>query len=170
MNNKTTGRVLPLITAVLLLALDLWTKQLAVTFLKNKAPIPLIPEILELQYLENHGAAFGILQNQKIFLVIFTGILLMVILFYYFKAPMEKKFTPFRFLAAAIVAGAIGNMLDRCRLDYVVDFIYFKPIDFPIFNVADIYVTCSVAIFAILILVYYKEEDLDFLFHPFKKQ
>ena len=62
-----------------------------------------------------------------------------------------------------IASGAIGNMIDRAAQDYVVDFIYFVLIDFPIFNVADIYVTGATAIFVIAILFYYKEEDFSFL-------
>ena len=61
------------------------------------------------------------------------------------------------------MAGAIGNMIDRAVRGYVVDFFYFRLIDFPIFNVADIYVTVTMILLLILILFYYKEEDLEFL-------
>ena len=64
---------------------------------------------------------------------------------------------------AAIAAGAAGNLYDRITLKYVRDFIYFSLIDFPVFNVADIYVTCSVFVLAFLIFFYYKEEDLQFI-------
>ena len=66
-------------------------------------------------------------------------------------------------LLSLIAAGAIGNMIDRIRFDYVVDFIYFVLINFPIFNVADIYVTVSTVILVILLLFVYKEEDLSFI-------
>ena len=62
-----------------------------------------------------------------------------------------------------ISAGAVGNMIDRVSQGYVVDFLYFKLINFPVFNVADIYVTVSVVCFAVLILFYYKEDDFSFL-------
>ena len=62
------------------------------------------------------------------------------------------------------VAGAIGNLIDRICQNYVVDFFYFKLIDFPIFNVADIYVTVAAIMFIVLCLFYYKEEDFEFLF------
>ena len=78
---------------------------------------------------------------------------------------MEKKFLPLRICAVLIMAGAYGNCIDRIRYGYVVDFFYFKLIDFPIFNVADIYVTVSVAAVIILLFFYYKEEDLDRVFH-----
>ena len=62
-----------------------------------------------------------------------------------------------------IAAGAIGNMIDRIRLNYVVDFIYFVLINFPIFNVADMYVTISTAVLVIMLLFVYKENDLSFI-------
>ena len=62
-------------------------------------------------------------------------------------------------------AGALGNFIDRVFRNYVVDFFYFKLIDFPVFNVADIYVTVGTFILAFLLLFYYKEEDLDRIFH-----
>ena len=65
-------------------------------------------------------------------------------------------------------SGAIGNFIDRVRFGYVRDFIYFKLINFPVFNVADCYVTISVAIFIVLILFVYKENEFDFL--SFKKK
>ena len=76
---------------------------------------------------------------------------------------------PLRAVALFIASGAVGNMIDRVALGYVVDFFYFELIDFPIFNVADIYVTCATIILAILILFYYKDEELDCLF-PKKKE
>lgn len=66
-------------------------------------------------------------------------------------------------LLSLIAAGAIGNMIDRIRLDYVVDFIYFVLINFPIFNVADIYVSVSTVALVILLLFVYKENDLNFI-------
>ena len=66
-------------------------------------------------------------------------------------------------IAVCILAGAWGNMIDRLRYAYVVDFFYFKLIDFPIFNVADIYVTTAVILLLVLVLFYYKEEELDFI-------
>ena len=62
-----------------------------------------------------------------------------------------------------VFAGAIGNFLDRLRLQYVIDFLYFELIDFPVFNVADCYVTIACASFAFLVFFYYKESDFEFL-------
>ena len=80
-----------------------------------------------------------------------------------------KQFHCLYYLCGTLTGGALGNMIDRIRLGYVVDFISFTLIDFPIFNVADIYVTCATIVLALLILFYYKEEELDCLF-PKKKE
>ena len=86
-----------------------------------------------------------------------------VIVYVLIKTPADKKYTILHVLLVLIAAGSIGNMIDRISQDYVVDFIYFVLIDFPIFNVADIYVTCAMAGLVILILFGYKEEDFAFL-------
>ena len=87
------------------------------------------------------------------------------IIWFYLHVPMTKKLLPLRICAVFIFSGAIGNFIDRLKLGYVVDFFYFKLIDFPVFNVADIYVTVGTFILAFLLLFYYKEEDLDRIFH-----
>ena len=72
---------------------------------------------------------------------------------------------PLKACIVAIAAGAIGNMIDRVRLGYVIDFFYFELIDFPIFNVADIYVTVAAFALVLLILFYYKEDEIDSFFN-----
>ena len=82
----------------------------------------------------------------------------------------DKKFWPIRLIAIAILAGAWGNMIDRMFYAYVVDFFYFKLIDFPIFNVADIYVSVGTAILVVLVLLYYKDEDMERLLEKKEKR
>lgn len=155
---------LELLAAILLLVgLDQYTKFLAVKHLKDQAEIALIPNVLYLQYLENRGAAFGIFQGQKWLLLGLTGLVILGVLYVLWKLPAESKFLPLKILCFFLVSGGLGNMIDRVRLDYVVDFIYFSPIDFPIFNVADIYVTVSMLLLLVLVMFYYKEEDFEFL-------
>lgn len=154
---------------VVLLSFDQYTKYLAIEYLKGGNDIILIDGVLELQYLENRGAAFGLLQNQKFFILFVGLIFLAILLFVLFKLPEHKKYNKLYYLAAAMTAGAIGNMIDRIRFDFVVDFIYFSLIDFPIFNVADIYITLSVIVLAIIVLFVYKEEDFEFLSFKQKK-
>lgn len=151
------------IAVALLTGFDQLTKFLAVENLKDKADIPLIPNVLYFQYLENRGAAFGIFQDQKIFLILLTSLILIGVCYVLWKIPADKKYIYLKLLCFLITAGGIGNLIDRIRLDYVIDFIYFSPIDFPIFNVADIYVSVGMILLFIVVLFYYKDEDFEFL-------
>lgn len=167
MNKEKKSRIIILLidalVAAVLLVLDQFTKHLAVVHLKDKSPYVIIDGVLELQYLENGGSAFGMLQNQKVF-ILFVGIVfLAVLLFFLLKLPEQKKFRIVHILLSVIIAGGIGNMIDRFRLDYVVDFISFVLINYPIFNVADIYVVVATIGLFILFLFVYKEKDLEFL-------
>jgi signal peptidase II len=153
------------IGTMLLVAFDQLIKYLVVIKLKGNSPYVLISGVFQLEYLENRGAAFGILQNQRVFFYICAALIALVVLYFYHRVPMESRFLPLRLCAVFIISGAIGNVIDRIRLNYVVDFLYFKLIDFPIFNVADIYVTLSAIALILLVCVYYKEEDLERIFH-----
>ena len=150
------------------MAIDQLTKYAAVQNLKGKPAIPLIDGILELNYLENRGAAFGLLQNQKNFFVLVAIVFLVVIFYVLVKAPKEKKYDKLNLLLMIIASGAVGNLIDRLRADYVVDFIYIVLIDFPIFNVADMYVTFSAALLVIQVLFVYGDNDFYFLSLPKK--
>jgi len=160
-NNKLRMWISGMITVIALVLLDQYTKMLAVKHLKDQADIPILKDIFELSYVENRGAAFGMMQNKQTFFIITTVVVLGLILWIFHTMPMEKKFIPGRVTLIFIVAGAVGNFIDRVSQGFVVDFLYFKLINFPVFNVADIYVTCAVFILAFLLLVYYKEEDID---------
>ena len=154
---------------VILVIADQLTKHLAVVRLKNQAAYNLINGILEFNYLENRGAAFGVLQNQKYFFVFVALIFIGVIVFVLIKVPTQKKYYSLNILLVMIAAGAVGNMIDRVRYDYVVDYIYLVCIQFPIFNVADIYVTTATVILVFQILFVYKTNDFNFLsFNPKK--
>ncbi|MDY4970296.1 MAG: signal peptidase II [Lachnospiraceae bacterium] len=146
---------------ILLIAADQLTKQLAVQYLYQNEPFEIIPGVFELHFLINKGAAFGIMQNHQYFFAAVTCAVLCVLVWVYGKTVSLPRFRPIRLLLILLMSGAVGNLLDRVRLGYVIDFFYFKLIDFPIFNVADCYVVVSVILLAVLILFVYKEEDLD---------
>ncbi len=163
MNKKVKMLLIDTVIAAVLLVLDQYTKKLAILYLKNNPPEVLIDGVLELQYLENRGSAFGMLQNQKFF-ILFVGIVfLMVILFFLFKLPAQKKYNIVHILLSVVIAGGIGNMIDRFRFDYVVDFISFILINYPIFNVADCYIVVAMIGLFILFVFVFKEKDLEFL-------
>ena len=160
---KQYGRCLvAVVLFAVLVCLDLMTKLWAQNTLPEK-PIILIQGVFELRYLENRGAAFGLLQNQRTFFIILTVIFLAAMVYVYMRIPSDKKFLPLRLLVIIVSAGAFGNFYDRLKLTYVRDFLYFSLIDFPIFNVADIYVTCSAVAFFILVVFVYKEDVLAFM-------
>lgn len=160
---KIVQLLIDLLAFIVLAALDQVTKFFAVKHLKDQPAIELIPGVFKLQYLENRGAAFGMLQNGKVFFVFAAVVMLTAIVFVLMKAPVSRKYRPWHVFLVMIGAGGIGNMIDRLRLDYVVDFFYFSLIDFPIFNVADIFVSVGTALFIIFILFFCKEEDLQFI-------
>lgn len=157
--SKAKSVLLAAVAVIFLLVFDQVTKYLASVKLKDQEPFVIIRNVFELQYLENRGAAFGIFQGKKMLFLILTAVFLIVLCYFYFRMIGERKFRPLQILMVFLAAGAIGNMIDRIWHNYVIDFFYFALIDFPIFNVADIYITVSCIIFLILFLFYYKEED-----------
>ena len=152
-----------IIAILILVFFDQFTKFLAVKYLKDQDAVKIIPKVLELNFLKNSGAAFGMLQNQKVFFILIAILVLLIIAYVIFRLPDDKKYNYINILLVMIASGAAGNMIDRVKQDYVVDFISFVIINFPVFNVADIYVTVATFVFIILFLFYYKEKDFDFL-------
>ena len=152
------------IGCVLLIILDQLTKLWVLDALRGQEPVTVLPGVFQLLYVENRGAAFGILQNKQWFFVIITVAVLAALLWVLPKIPAERHFLPLSLCLCFIAAGAVGNMIDRIFRGYVVDFLYFKLIDFPVFNVADIYVTTASFVLIILVIVLYREEDFDRIF------
>ncbi len=157
---KITSIIYSVILIVIFIILDQYTKSLAVTHLVE-GDIILIPGVLQLHYLENTGAAFSLLEGKQLLFAIITPILLVFLAYVLIRLPQNKKYTLLNYIIIFVIAGAIGNYIDRITNNYVVDFIYFSLINFPVFNVADIYVTCSVIALFLVILFYYKDEDLE---------
>ena len=140
------------VAAVLLILFDQFTKMLAVAHLKNQPSNVLIDGVFELQ-------------NKLIILIPVTVVVTLLILYLFFKKlPATRHFFWLNAVAVLFFAGAIGNFIDRVRQGYVVDFFYFSLINFPIFNVADIYVTAAAFLLIFLCLFYYKEEDFEQIF------
>ena len=160
-NNKPgLGQFLWCIPLVaVLIIIDQITKRIAVNVLADGLRIPLINGVLEFTFVQNRGAAFGIMQNALPFFVVITLAALCVITYFLLHIPSQNRYLPLRICLCFIAAGAIGNFIDRLRLSYVRDFIYFSLIDFPVFNVADIYITCATILLVLLMLFYYRDED-----------
>lgn len=144
-----------------LVVIDQITKIIAKQLLEGKQAFQIIKDVFCFQYLEggNTGAAFGLFHNQTEMLAIISLVLSIIIIFFIIRLPRTKYFIPLNLSLIFLGAGAIGNLIDRLFRKYVIDFIYFKAIDFPIFNVADCYVTISAIVLCLLFLFYYKDED-----------
>lgn len=168
-NSRIKNYIIAVLVIVVGVVFDQWTKLLAITNLKDQAPYIIWEGVFKLQYLENRGAAFGMFQNKQFFFICSAILIFIVALWFYMKVPMTKRFLPLRLCAILVCAGGIGNLIDRLKFNYVVDFFYFELIDFPIFNVADIYVTVSAFALAFLIMFCYKEEELEEVFHSRKR-
>ena len=147
---------------VAFIALDQITKMLTVSVLKVH-DIILIPNVLTLTYVENRGAAFGIFENQKIFFFLITAVMVAVFVYCYVRLLSQKSYRMLRILCVTYTAGALGNLIDRIFRGYVVDMIYFVPINFPVFNVADCYITISTAVLLFALFFCYKDDDFAFL-------
>jgi signal peptidase II len=157
---KTSLFISFVIGLIILIGLDQWTKGLVVTYLKGNQPVEVIKGVFEFYYSENRGAAFGMLQEQQLFFALIAVVVLAAIIYLLMRMPEDGKYRPMAACLMLVAAGAIGNMIDRVSQNYVVDFLYFKLIDFPIFNVADCYVTVGAFCLVLLVMLYYKDEDM----------
>ncbi len=165
MENTSRKRLVSGLVLILILTIfDRLSKIWAAKTLSQGFDIVLIPRVLELHYIENTGAAFSIMTGKILFFLIITVVMCVFIVYVMLKTPAEKRFDPFFYCLVFLLSGALGNFYDRLFYHYVVDFIYFVLIDFPVFNVADIYVTVSMALIIVLILFYYNDEDMSRIF------
>lgn len=168
MNRKRNHIIAFLAGFLMLTALDQWTKSLAVGFLKGKSPYVIWDGVFEFLYSENRGAAFGMLQGQQTFFFVVAAAVFVFVFFAMAKLPAEKRYVPMELCLTMIAAGAAGNLADRVSQGYVVDFLYVKLINFPIFNVADCYVTVGTALLFVLFMWVYSDEEFEMLL-PRKK-
>lgn len=182
--------VLSIVATILLIAGDQITKLCAELFLKGQEAFELIPGVFELHYLQNTSAAFGVdpvsilhnifqfqyfIDHPEAFLMwkmgfftVFTIIVILLMFLLFLHIPEKKRLKWIDMMLVLLISGAIGNLIDRVTHQYVTDFFYFKLINFPIFNVADIYVTVGVFLLLVLGIFYYKEADYEEIF-PGKK-
>ena len=137
---------------------DQITKQLVLSNLKEIGSIPIIQNVFHLTYVENRGAAFGILQNQKYFFVIMKFIVITAIIYVLIKHKDLRKSVVI--CLSLIVGGAIGNLIDRLRFGFVVDFFDF--IIWPVFNIADMAIVLAQILLIYIVLKYdsFKQKEL----------
>lgn len=146
--------MLSVILIVLGVLIDQLTKLIVLSALKGNKPLVIIENLLSFVYVENRGAAFGILQNKKMIFIIFT-VISVIILSYLLIFYYGKMSTWLIVALSLIYAGTIGNFLDRMRLGFVVDFIsvrIFNRFDFAVFNLADAFIVVGAFMLIIQIL------------------
>ena len=179
MSKKMKRNIIAAAVVILLVALDQFTKYLGVLNMQLGESIPLIDGVFQLRYIRNEGAAWSILEGKQFVFILLTPIVLFFLAKMFVMLPEEKKFVPVRVILVFLSAGAIGNLIDRIWggevlfKGGVVDFFDFCLINFPVFNVADIYVSLSVVALFVFMIFKYKEEDFDVIYDScvrFKKK
>ena len=182
----TTHIIIQILLLIVLIIADRVTKILASDNLSGNKDITIIENSIYLHYLENNGAAFGIFQNSLWLFYLFTIfiLLILVVLFILITVRLNsyvflengssgtatvKKMTFLKYILIILGAGAVGNLIDRIVTGYVIDFIYLKFIDFPVFNLADIYVTVSSVLIIVFFIFIYKEDNNFHIFRSGKR-
>ncbi|MBO4781440.1 MAG: signal peptidase II [Lachnospiraceae bacterium] len=165
MKKKQWYIIAPVIIA-LLIFFDQITKYWARRDLADEG-FNIIKGFFGLKLVSNKGAAWGIFQGRIDILSIISIVVLIFLVLLFIKIPEDKKYHILRVLLLCVMAGALGNLLDRFYQGFVTDFLYFELIDFPVFNVADCYITFAMFLFAFLLIFKYKDSELEFF--SFKK-
>ncbi len=150
------GYFLMALLAGLVVGLDQWTKALTVANIPLYGEVPVLDGLFRFTYVRNTGAAFSSFAGQQwlfaLIFVLFTGILM----FELWKNTMG--FTKLeQWLLVAVWSGGLGNMIDRVRLGYVVDMIEVEFMRFPVFNVADCFITCGCIALAVHLIFFHRD-------------
>lgn len=133
------------------LIFDLISKQVAENNIELGSKKMIIKGFISFFTVHNFGAAWSIFSGKQIFLIIFTIIFLLLMIFYYIKE--KSKSYIFNISYGFILAGTFGNLIDRIFLGYVRDFINLEFMEFPVFNIADICLTVGVGLFMLYIII-----------------
>lgn len=155
-------------TGILLLALDQITKYLAARFLDE--PFVIWEGVLELRYHENTGMAFSMMRGATMVLALLTVLVMTAAVWLYVILRQNSRWRTVTHILILFLAGGIGNLIDRVTHGYVIDFVYIRLIDFPIFNLADNYVTFALAWLIWLMMFRYREEDLQELMEEVRRK
>lgn len=146
--SKYKHKYYALIMAVVLILADFFTKIAAVEYMPKETTVKVIPYLINFRFLYNDGAAFGMLDNARWVFMLATTVFIVAGIIYFIALKPKNIFLGY--VIMLILAGGIGNMIDRVTTGQVVDFVTFDFIDFPSFNVAD----CCVVIGCILWILY----------------
>jgi len=135
-----------------ILVLDQVTKYMAETQLSAMNTYPLWENIFHLTYSRNTGAAFSILRNKQTLLIGITLVVMVFLSVYLYKSVQSQEPWMLNLALAMILGGGIGNLIDRVRLNYVIDFFDFTLINYPIFNIADCFIVIGTVVLGYLLI------------------
>lgn len=150
--------LIPFFVGIFIIAiLDQAAKLFAAGLLQEAGSVPIIQNVFHLTYVENRGAGWGMFSDHTWILTVVTFVAVVAAVAYVVvKRPKNKVFlTGFTF----IIGGAVGNLVDRIRLGYVIDFFDFTLIDFPVFNIADCFITIGAIIFAVYVIFFSDKKE-----------
>lgn len=161
MKNKSDKQfyIISAIIVIVLVILDQITKWQALTKLKPIKNTVVIKGFLDFTFVENRGAAFGILSGKRVFFILLTVVVAAGIIYSFYKLPKTKEYNWLKCGLVLVLSGAIGNVIDRAVRGYVVDFLEVTFIKWPVFNLADIYVVVGACFILFLSLFVIKEEE-----------
>lgn len=153
--------LLPAILIALFTALDQFTKYIVISSFQLYESKSVIDGVFSFTYIQNRGMAWGMFQGKIPVFLIFTSIILVLCFRVLYNVVDIKRYIWVKYVLILLVSGALGNLIDRVSLGYVIDFLHFELIDFPVFNVADIYVVVSMITAIILLMFVYSNTEVD---------
>ena len=146
-----------ILLALFIVVIDQLFKFYIQTHMALGMSIPVIQDVFHITYILNPGAAFGLFENQTAFFVIIAVCMVVAAICLYPRIPEQYRLL--RFATGLVVGGAMGNVIDRIKTGYVVDFFDFRI--WPIFNIADVGIVCGVGCILFTIIYLYKEDGIE---------
>ncbi len=131
---------------------DQATKYFAQNHLQYVDTIPLIQDVFHLTYRRNTGAAFSIMRDKQTLLIAMTSIIIIILIWYLLKITDDSDVVLLKIPLTFIIGGALGNLIDRIKLNYVIDFFDFNLINYPVFNIADIFIVVGTFLLAYAVI------------------
>ena len=147
-----------IVLGILVFLFDIITKYAAEMHLRLLDTIPLLKGVFHLTYVENRGIAFGLFSGERVIFIVVTVLVLAMLVILYAKTEKTQRTRFMKYAMALILGGATGNLLERLVKGYVVDFLDFRLIHFPVFNVADIAVCLGAGL---LMIHFFLTEDKE---------
>lgn len=155
--------ILDVLVFIVAIAADRITKNITISKLQVGEAVDVIPGVFQFLHVENTGASWGMFKGGAVVFIILAFAVSLVLIFFITRIPGKTKYIRLHLAMSLIISGAIGNVIDRLQKGSVTDFLYAQFINFPVFNVADIFIVCATIWLMIMTLFIFKDDDLEFL-------